>query len=177
MSDDVEKKDDLEDFEAGTHPYLSNVGKEGWILAAGVRYEAGVLKQYDYREKLYIHYEVVDDSGEKQTVFIAFNRHKKYGPKSKYYRYWTALNGKPPKKGQRMVPNNFINRIVAAKLKTNTMKLGDKEITYSVIEDIDCGQILVDLLLKEESRKQAQQLKEKDDQKPWYYDPDEELPF
>lgn len=55
-----------------------------------------------------------------KRIWVVFNQYEKFGARSKFYRAWTLVKKRPPRKNERMTPKDLVGHIVLIRTRTVT---------------------------------------------------------
>jgi hypothetical protein len=87
----------------------------------------------------------LDPDEQQVSIFYSFGENKdspKIGTRSKYFKDWVRVNGGPPKHGQKMTPESFLNPDMSFTVRVSDSekdgegKVKDDALVYSRIDRI-----------------------------------------
>lgn len=117
------------------------IAGDDWPMISQGNYEAVCIKHekgWSFgRNVLFLHWKIIDQLSDayNEILFQPFNaNYRKFTMGTKYYKAWCLANGSKPKRGDRMSPLIFRNKVFLVKVVT--VKREPDFLSYSKVDEI-----------------------------------------
>lgn len=108
-----------------------------------VCYKTETGRSWGGRTDIYILFRIIGGSQDGTELFMACTYHpkRKLSQRYKYYQQWTLANGAPPKKGERLSPKVFCNKMYRVLVRDTQRRYSNGKLMpdilqYSVVDSI-----------------------------------------